>query len=462
VVSEQGKTRLDVANATLHGELGSFGFVSSTTWQKNTAEAFGDGTGGYGLLLGLLTGDFTYGLQSHQQVQTRRVSQEFRLENNAFDDKLYYSLGLYYTQEDSQNRIPSFPLISLVTGEPRILYFPGTSIPFPDQLVKAAIDTTYKEVSFFANATWTFNEVFDLQGGVRFGKDRQHYDQLYSGLLFFPGVALSQDSENNKFQYLLTGRYHPTANNSFYARIATGYRPGGPSAATPLVPFPAVVGSDSLTSIEIGWKTVAWDERLSFEAAAFHTDWKDIIIQTSLAGTQFFVNGGKATSQGWEATLGLYPVEGLNLRGTVAYTDAALTEDTADVLVAPGVPLGAKGDALPFVPKWTSSLLADYTWASFGDWTASVGGSINFVGERKNDYSGRGGVVVPSYTTVNANVSLQNRNWLFTLYGKNLNNSDGIIYTLDRGLSPAFTPNAPLAAGVIRPRTIGLDVTYRF
>jgi outer membrane receptor protein involved in Fe transport len=463
VVPENGNVRLDVGNATLHGQLGSFGFVSSTTWQRNTADARGDASGSYGVLLGLVTGgDFTYGLQSHQQVETERFSQEFRLENNAFDDKLYYSLGLYYTDEDSQNRIPGFPIISLVTGDPRVLFIPGTSIPFPDQVVKAQIDTSYKELSFFANATYTFNDKFDLQGGIRFGKDEQHYDQLYTGLLFFPGVALVQDSENDKFQYLLTGRYHPNANDSFYARLATGYRPGGPSAATPTVPFPAVVDSDSLTSIEAGWKTIRWDDRLSFETAIFHTDWKDIIIQTSLNGTQFFVNGGKAVSQGWEATLGLYPVDGLSLRGTVAYTDAKLTEDTDKVLVAPGVPLGQDGDRLPFVPEWTSSLVADYTWDAFDGWTGSVGGAVNFVGERKSDYSGRGGVDVSSYTTFGANVSLGNEHWLFTLYGKNLGDSDGIIYLLDRGLSPAITPNAPLAAGVLRPRTVGLDVTYRF
>jgi outer membrane receptor protein involved in Fe transport len=69
---------------------------------------------------------------------------------------------------------------------------------------------------------------------------------------------------------------------------------------------------------------------------------------------------------------------------------------------------------------------------------------------------------VPAYTTVNANFSLQNENWLLTLYGKNLNDSDGIIYLLDRALIPALQPGVPLEAGIIRPRTIGLDVTYRF
>jgi iron complex outermembrane recepter protein len=462
VVGEEGSTELDVLNATIRGQVGSFGFTSSTTWQENDADARGDATPSFGLYLALVTGDPYFGVQQHQVVNTERFTQEFRLENNAFDDRLYYSVGMYYTDEESTNRIPGFDTIDLLTGAPKTIFIPGTSIPFPDQFVKARIDTTYKELSFFANATYTFNDKFDLQGGIRFGRDEQHFSQEYSGLLAFPSVFTEEDSTNNKFQYLLTGRYHPTEDSSFYARLATGYRPGGPSAATPAVPNANfTVGSDSLTSFELGWKTVAWDDRLSFELAGFHTDWKDIIIQTSYGSTQYFVNGGKAVSQGWEATLGLNPVDGLNVRGTIAYTDAHLTEDTA-VLVAPGVPLGSDGDRLPFVAEWTSSLLADYTWQVFDTWTASIGGSVNHVGERKSNYSGRGGIDVPAYTTANANFSLQNGHWVVSLYGKNLNGSDGIIYLLDRALVPALQPTVGLGAGVLRPRTIGIDVTYRF
>lgn len=462
VVGEEGSTDLDVLNATVRGTLGSFGFTSSTTWQENDADARGDATPSFGLYLALVTGDPTFGVQQHQVVHTERFTQEFRLENDAFDDKLYYSLGMYYTSEDSTNRIPAFDTISLLTGAPKTIFIPGTTIPFPDQFVKARIDTTYRELSFFANATYTFSDKFDLQGGVRFGRDKQHFSQAYSGLIATPNVFTEEDSTNNKFQYLLTGRYHPTANSSLYARLATGYRPGGPSAATPAVPNANfTVNSDSLTSFELGWKTIAWDDKLSFEVAAFRTDWKDIIIQTSFGSTQYFVNGGKAVSQGWEATLGLTPVAGLNVRGTVAYTDAHLTEDTA-VLVAPGVPLGSNGDRLPFVAEWTSSLLADYTWHAFGNWTAAIGGSVNYVGERTSNYSGRAGIDVPAYHTVNANVSLQNKHWVLSLYGKNLNGSDGIIYLLDRALAPALQPNVGLAGGLLRPRTVGFEVTYRF
>ncbi len=117
---------------------------------------------------------------------------------------------------------------------------------------------------------------------------------------------------------------------------------------------------------------------------------------------------------------------------------------------------------MPFVAEWTSSLLANYTWHAFGNWSAAIGSSVNYVGERKSNYSGKAGIDVPSYTTVNANVSLQNEHWVLSLYGKNLNGSDGIIYLLDRALVPALQPTVGLAGGLLRPRTVGFDVTYRF
>src|SRR6478672_34937 len=203
VVGEEGSTDLDVLNATVRGTLGSFGFTSSTTWQENDADARGDATPSFGLYLALVTGDPTFGVQQHQVVHTERFTQEFRLENDAFDDKLYYSLGMYYTSEDSTNRIPAFDTISLLTGAPKTIFIPGTTIPFPDQFVKARIDTTYRELSFFANATYTFSDKFDLQGGVRFGRDKQHFSQAYSGLIATPNVFTEEDSTNNKFQYLL-------------------------------------------------------------------------------------------------------------------------------------------------------------------------------------------------------------------------------------------------------------------
>jgi outer membrane receptor protein involved in Fe transport len=453
-------TEYNIGNLTVHGKIGSFNLVSSSTFQIVDAFAGGDGTDSYGLLATLL-GNPGRAVLTQLHEHTQRESQELRLDSTAFDDRLYYDGGLYFTHEDDENRIPGFPTYSLATGAPQPIAIPGSGVAFPGGLVQAKIDTSYEEGSAFANATYRISPQFDLQGGLRFGESRQTYDQDYSGLLFTPPTSLLQEGKTRATNFLATLSYKPTQTDSFYVRAANGYRPGGPSAATPMTGANPIVGPDKLTSLELGWKSIRDDGKLSFDTAVFQTDWQDIQIQTSADGDAFFVNGGTAVSQGAEAALAYVPIKGLTVRADIGYTDARLTEDTFAARVAPGIPLGRDGDRLPFVPKVSGSLGSEYRWPLSADWTGTAGGSVNHVGNRKSDYSGNEGVDVPCYTTVHLNASIENSSWRVSAYVRNLTNSDGIIYLANRGLLPMLA-GVPYTAGVIRPRTIGVELSYRF
>jgi outer membrane receptor protein involved in Fe transport len=331
--------------------------------------------------------------------------------------------------------------------------------------VNATVATRYREVSVFANANYALSEQFDFQVGARYGEDLQSYDQNYRGLLYTPPVLFTQETRKQKATYLLTARFKPGASEAFYARVATGYRPGGPSGAPPTTGRSPGVDADSLISYEAGYKAVLAGGKLSFEAAVFRTDWKDIQIQTLEQGSTFFVNGGAAVSQGAEATLAFYPLAGLSLRAAAAYTDARLSEDTTRVILDGGTPgarpLGRSGDELPFVPRISASLAADYRWPVADGWSALLGASLNRTGPRASDFSGRGKLEVPGYTTLNLNAGIESPRWRVAGYVKNAGDSGGILYLADRGLG-ASTPTAPYAAGLIQPRTIGVEVGYQF
>ncbi len=444
-IPETNKADLDVANINLSGSLGGFNIVSSTTWQTLDAGGTTDGTPGYGAALGPLFKIPDLGIRSTQLIHTKRFSQELRASATAMDDRLSYEGGVYYTKEDSSNRIPGFDPFSTTTG---------AAYPLPS-IAKASIISAYKEFSVFANATYALTPQFDLQGGIRHGKDDQVYAQDYSGLLIGPApVIFNSGAENTKSTYLLTARYKPSPTDAVYGKISTGYRPGGPNAVPPsaAASAPQTFAPDSLTSFEIGYKSVMDGGRLSFEGALFSTKWKDIQIQTSANGFNFFVNGSTATSRGGEASVIFYPVKGLSLRASAGYTQAELSSDA----VAAG---GVKGDALPFVPEITSSLSASYRWTVMGNWTASMGGSVSYTGERRSDFSKRAAVDVPSYTTVGLNGGVENANWRLSFYGKNLGDARGIAYLKSQSLAPGGNP---FAAGLIAPRTIGMDLSYKF
>jgi outer membrane receptor protein involved in Fe transport len=442
---ELSSASLEVGNVTVNGQLGNFQVVSSTTVQNVDAAQGSDGSFGYGVALGAAFKIPDLGIASTQFTNTHRVSQELRLRSNAFDNRLEYEGGLYYTNEDSSNRIPGFRPFSTTTG---------ADYPLPS-IVKASIDSKYKEYSVFANATYAITPQFDVLAGIRHGRDKQVYGQNYSGLLVgATPVIFDSGSEESKTTYLATARYKPSATDVLYARVATGFRPGGPNAVPPTSATlaPLTFAPDTLTSYEVGYKSVIDGGRLSIEAALFSTNWDGIQIQTSAAGFNFLVNGGSARSRGAELALSYFPIKGLALRGAVGYTEAQLTEN------APAAG-GLDGDRLPFVPKMTGSIGANYRFPVAAGWTGYAGGTINYTGERRSDFSQRAAKDVPSYTTVNLSAGIENGNWRLAFYGKNLTDTDGITFLKSQSLTPA---GSPFGAAYIAPRTVGADLSYRF
>ena len=439
---------LDVYNGTLKGRAGDFDIVSSTTYQKLAAQTNVDLTPTLGALLPIPG----IALPERQTISTKRLSQELRARTSLFDDRLEYEAGLFYTHEDSVNRLP--PLLPLVGGVP----FAGLGGPLFD----AMLGTKFDQVSVFGNATWALTPTIDLMAGLRYASSTQKYHQDYQkSVLVGTPALIDQKADSDKTSYLLSAKWKPAADMSIYGSVATGYRVGGPSALPPgiLANGSTTFKPDSVTSFELGFKSGFGGKLVSLEAAIFDTEWKDVQAQTSTtkAGVtyQYLTNGGNARSTGAEATFLLFPVQDLTLRATAAYTDSHLTED------APALG-GLDGDSMPFTAKWTGSLAADYRFA-LGGHSAWVGGSYNYIGKRISNFTdtslGKYPLDVPAYRTVDLNAGIEISRVKLSIYGKNLNNAHGINFA--NNTQPG-TSAATFNAGIIQPRTIGADLSYSF
>jgi iron complex outermembrane receptor protein len=448
-VPEKQAIDMDVFNATLKGSVAGFDIVSSTTVQKVQADTTVDVSRSFGALLSIITTIPNLGAQTRQQISTKRWSEELRARSTALADKLEYEFGLFVTDEDSSNRLPPEDIFTNPGAVPFSLGMP---------LANAAILSKYREYSLFGNATYALTPQFDLMGGLRFSRDKQEYLQDYQASLLTPTpVLINQEVSNSKVTYLVSGRYKPAADTAFYGRLATGYRPGGPSALPPSLGKTSFE-SDTLTSAELGFKSTFAGGKASIEAAIFTTDWKGVQIQTQTSNFQHFVNGGKARSQGAEATLLWFPMAGLTLRATGGYTDAKLTED------APAAG-GLNGDRMPFVPKVTASFAVDHRFPVASGWQGWLGASVGYIGERRSNFTNKGAHDVPSYTTLGLNGGMEAGALRVSVYVKNATDERGINFMNNLGLKPPFSadPNGnPYAAGVIQPRTLGVDLSYRF
>lgn len=438
------EVNLRLYNVTNKVSLGDWNLVSSTTYQTVGVNGQADGTLTYGALLGGLFHIANLGVRTHQNTRVERFSEEVRGDRTVLDGKLDLQLGLYYTHESDSNRVPSFDPFLTTTG---------AAVALPN-IVTASIISRYTETSFFANGAWHFTPRFDVIGGLRYSVDDQNYYQDYAGLIVGAHRINVGRESGRIITYQLSPRFRITPDMMVYGRVATGYRPGGPNAVPPpsVIIAPNTFAPDKLTSYEVGYKAAYLGHTLVVDAALFYTDWQDIQVQTSAGGFNYFVNGGTARSQGGELTVRYTPIRGLNLGLNSAYTDARLTAPA----VAAG---GVDGDRLPFVPRWSGSITADYQWNLTGDIDAFVGGSVNYVGERISNFSGKAPQTVPSYTTVNLRAGLNYDDWTLSVYGKNIGDERGIVSLSSETLTPASNP---FSASVIQPRVIGAELSVKF
>src|SRR5262249_806130 len=150
-----------------------------------------------------------------------------------------------------------------------------------------------------------------IQVGGRESENKQTYNQSYTGP-YAPAFLLSpspfiyprEDSKGNAFTYLVTPEFKVSSDLMLYARLASGYRPGGPNVATPAAP--ATYAGDKTENYEVGVKSDSLDHRLSLDASLYYVDWKDIQLQLRdpLTGATYFTNGSRAKSEGVEFSAG--------------------------------------------------------------------------------------------------------------------------------------------------------------
>ncbi|HEX5694324.1 MAG TPA: TonB-dependent receptor, partial [Arenimonas sp.] len=308
-----------------------------------------------------------------------------------------------------------------------------------------------------------------------------NFSQNVTEGILLPLQEAPNSSKEDVLTWSLTPQFRLSEGTLLYAKIATGYQPGGPNVLLPGIP--PQVDSSMLTSYELGLKTEFADGAVLLDLAAFRIDWEDIQVITSFAGNNGLINGGEATSQGFEASAVFRPTASLQLGLNAAYTDADVARDFPTVFI-PSPPYvvelntGLGGDRLPYVPKFQWSATMDYFFP-VGSWEGQVGGGLRWVDDRVAGTTERQVIVDPtppgtivqttitppltldSYHALDLYGSLSNERWTLRLFVKNA--TDERAYSSIARLSSALTgATQQLDAVPIQPRTIGLEVDFRF
>ena len=340
--------------------------------------------------------------------------------------------------------------------------------PGPDYDANAGVDSRYAIKSWgacdSAIAATAQNNYTDLvTGEAKVFTGNESWDE------FTPRVGLT----------------YTTDNHMVYASYSEGFRSGGFNGRNNNAANSGPYEPENVESIELGFKTMWFDNTLQVNGAIFSVDYSDKQEDVILPGVDGAVtltivqNAAAASIDGMELETLWIPTAGLTLSANLglldsSYDDYMVVDGTGNALDKGGLDLrrapemtftiGAMHEAQLTESSFLVSTI-DYRWKD--DYCTSA----NNKGIEGN-YSGNNPACNDAFGILDASISFESDNWRVSLYGKNLTDEIYSLYFLDVGgqyNATGPTNSAPVyAAGlwsqgtVNRPRNFGVEVQLKF
>jgi iron complex outermembrane receptor protein len=316
----------------------------------------------------------------------------------------------------------------------------------------------------FGQAAYDINDALELSLALRYDEEERINTNTVAG----PAAVLGarRTASFDRVQPRVSLRYKINPDWTAYAAYGEGFRSGG---FNPLGSRNAILTIDQKTdttvqddfgpetsrSFEAGVKGSLLGGDLRFNAAAFYTEVENahyfqffpislarvisIVQENEIRGAEFDFN--------WRAT------ESFSVFGGAGIIESEIKRNNEEPATV--------GRNMPFTPKHSLQLGAEYRadlpylfeGVARVDWTQ--------VGEMWFDTANTRGTQRDDLDLVNLRLSLEDPNWRFTLFSRNLLDED---YNVD-----AVVLNVPPPLGLTfnfvtpgTPRTVGLEVSYKF
>lgn len=399
-------------------------------------------------LLGLTTNDLTQDSWTH----------ELRLSSTR-GDRVSWVAGIYY--DDLEENDFSAQEEVLDPNDPTAA--PVFAEGFPIFALGGPEDT--RELAAFGEVTFGVTERLELLLGGRYFDWEVDNRQEYT----FTGINYQQETGtvDGKDTFIkVQANYHVSDDLLVYALRSEGFRFGGfnPFVGPGLnIPESFVkFDPDTLVNYETGFKLRALQGRMLFNTSAYFMEWQDVqTVVFNESGTfAFTTNAPELEAWGMEVELTTQDLvlPGLYAGLTYAYTKNRFTEDAT---VFDGVPfLVAEGDRLRRTPRHSWSADLGYEFVVSGDVSGFLRANYwHKASTSTESFNSNDGVVpIPNQDVVNASAGVRLGNWQVKTYVNNLTNARPRLQVF-----PNQTDLAEAAeASTIRPRTVGLELTYGF
>ncbi|MBB6122957.1 TonB-dependent receptor [Sphingobium subterraneum] len=401
--------------------------------------------------------------------------QELRL-SGTYDNGLRWIIGANFQDDKVDQRQDGF-----LTRSTQGLPVPGAthnaSFSFQNAQSKAV----------YANVEFSVVDGLTAQGGVRYTKSDRDlkgcstaqdqntanffgprvgavipvggcYTRRPDGTVGFYTTSLNQD--NVSWRAGLDWKVNRDV--MLYANVSHGYKQGGfpiVGASSYLSLQPAV--QEDVLAYETGAKLTLLDGAVQFNTAAFYNDYTNkqvrgrVIDPATNAQASALVNVPKSKIYGGELQLTLRPVQQLTLNADATYIKTKITSSFLNFdFIAQRVQM--KGQVLPFSPKLTFNVRADYQPPINSDWNAVFGVAVK---HQSSSFGGLGELAVArnkAFTTLDlrAGVKSADDRWNISVFGRNVTNT--YYWT-----APALIIDT-LGRYAGAPATYGVTVSFRY
>jgi iron complex outermembrane receptor protein len=242
-----------------------------------------------------------------------QLTQEIRISSQA-SDRLFWQAGAFYFDSNFSVTTTTF-IPNFVTPDPTDLFAPTT----------VQHDNTAWAV--FGHLSYEVNDALTLTGGARFTDDEK--DMTASNAPLFP--IAPQNVSDSQVSWDLSALYEVSDQFNIYGRLASGFR--APTIQGRDVAFfasPSIADSETITSIEAGFKSQLAGDRVRLNGSVFYYEVKDQQLSAIGGGGNFvqLVNADKGTGMGFDLDGEFLVTDNFLVTLGFSYTETEIQDNT--------------------------------------------------------------------------------------------------------------------------------------
>ncbi len=304
-------------------------------------------------------------LDTFRDTKGWQFSQELRT-HAQIGDRLEAIIGGFYLKTHYNHiqvlRLPGLGLVDIRQANPQ--------------------DQDQYSISGFAQGYYHLTDKLQLQAGIRYSHEQTEMaaelnryggTSGFFGGTYIPSLSIAAGGKKSwdNVGWKLGVDYQVTPDHLVYATWARGFKSGGFAGRIGVPQDIGPYNPEHVDTFEVGLKADWLDKRLRTNIAVFYTSYRDMQLAqqyftedengVTIQGNTI-LNVASATIKGVEFDATAVPVEGLTLKGSVAYLDAKYKKFLFTQIdpVVGAIDVDLAGNQLQNSPKWSGSFDVNY------------------------------------------------------------------------------------------------------